>query len=523
MQVNALLGQLERVKLDGVPNQMAWVQSFDLVYGTKHPDKNPHKVALVDGDREHYCLRVIENQERESRDFNGSVPNYVVASISFVVSDRGHIKGGPHGRKVVTIPIKFKEQAVSHVTSVYTFDDTVQQKRTYKRSAQFKEDLLADSPAEKAERINTYYNKATNTFSDTYHHSERALWRALREPEMVQKIVAELFKKTHPLGVDVTAHKVKVYSAIIDLHSTRYLCSECEPSCFLFQKKLGKFSEGLQGVLRQQFMVSQQHGLTLATRVSCEDKGKRSLKLLQDHVAFWPNRDVRVLRSSPVSLILQRDDRTAGADVERGGQYGLFVSSQKVNTPQPVYIAKRRDAPYTALELTDTHKQFMQNIAENRQYVKDLLAQARATQNLAFIEKAYGVSPDDLNVWIEHYNIVKGKQESVEAFRLSVTIFKRLAREYGPDHYHTKQWAEQLNNCFLVVYEAELVDWVATDTQFIELNDSDPFQLYLLRALYYANTGDKQAAIQDLKKAHSAISCLHKEYSEYITGLLGIL
>lgn len=44
-------------------NEMTWVKSLDLVYGTKDPQQNPHKVVEVDGDALHVDLRAIENQE----------------------------------------------------------------------------------------------------------------------------------------------------------------------------------------------------------------------------------------------------------------------------------------------------------------------------------------------------------------------------------------------------------------------------------------------------------------------------
>lgn len=60
----------------------AWVKSFNLTYQSS----KKHKNVLIEGDDLHFKLRCLENHERESRDYSGPLPNYVVANIGFVIT-----------------------------------------------------------------------------------------------------------------------------------------------------------------------------------------------------------------------------------------------------------------------------------------------------------------------------------------------------------------------------------------------------------------------------------------------------
>lgn len=469
---------------------------------------------------------LLKTKKRESRDYKNGVPNYVVACLTFVVTDRAHAKGGHHGRRVVKVPIKFNGQAVTHVTTVYPFTEKVKQKKTYSRSPDFKADLISDSPAEKHERIQEYYGKGTNSFSDSYHHSERALWAALRKPEMLMQIVEALFTKT--------VKGAKVYCAVLDLHSTRYLCSECEPSCHIVQKKMGKFFVELTKQLQARFALSEKNGLTLLTRVSAEDEGKRSRKIAQNHVEFWRNRDIHQVRQQRINLILQRDDRTTGAGAVHAASYGLFVSSQKLNAPQPVYIAHRTDNATSALELTASCAQFMQHIQENVQHVKDLLAECAKVRMAAgdpaicngLLERAYALRPDDLAVWIEQFNVFEYSKRIIEKLDLCIRIFKRVLQEQGAQARDTKFLHGRFHGCFVEAYEllfagnAEAQEHIKRSKTFLDLHESDFFQLYLLRSLYFAKEGDQKAALRDAEKALAIMKVEHlpnqSEFSWYI-------
>lgn len=483
--------------------ELSWVKSLDLIYGTKDPRTKPHKVASVDGDRLHYELRCLENQERASRDHNGSVPNYVVAALTFVISDRPHVKNGAHGRRVVTVPIRYNNQATTHVTDVFLFDEVVKEKKSYKRSSKFTQQLLEDSPADKRPDIVLYKNKATNTFSDRYHHSERAFWGALRTDALVQQIASELLKKIDPLGLGTVG--TKIYCAIFDFHSTRYLCHNCEPSSFEFQKPTGNFLERLQRVLGATCVFSQKRGITLLTRVSAEDEGGR--KRPDTHAEFWRDRNIRQIRSQALNLVLQRDDRLTNASGVLEGQFGLFVSNQKLQPAQAVYIVARRDNPTTALELTSSNKAWLTHIAENEQHVRDILKEVRAlwmqggdlNRALELVEKAYQLAPDLIDVWCDYYEVLVRAKNFVGALEFALRVYNK-----SQDRRVANEWNKAFVKCYeevmLALADGDAATFKRMKPLLIERED-DRVEFLLLRALYYQQKGEVAESQRNREKA----------------------
>ncbi|MCE5293552.1 MAG: hypothetical protein LLF94_02925 [Chlamydiales bacterium] len=519
-------------------NATSWVKSLDLVYGTKNPVLKPHKQIAIDGDAIHEILRGRENQERESRDHDGSVPNYVVASISFVVSDRPHVKGGAHGRKVITIPIKYNGQEISHVTSVYTFDQkvTTPQKKdptkskTYKRSSDFRADLLDDSTEESKSRVETYYAKGTNSFSDSYHHSERALWGALKKAETIQLLINQLFAK---LG-----YAPKVYAAVLDLHSTRYMCAECEPSSFCFQKKRGKFLTRMEEALKRSCILSEKSGLTFCTRVSAEDNSKRSLKQNSDHSEFWADRNVKRLRNGALNLILQRDDRTTnpGANI-----YGTFVSSERLNAPQAVFLTKRRANASVALGITASNRSFIKHVAENNRVVTEILSEMAAhrqagrnkQERIAMAQRAYALCPDDIQVLAGCRNAYYENDMFIEALGYCRSVSRRLI---STRNSYLVAWADYVNTNAIQVLNllvdgaSEVIDQVCSLDWLHTLDDLDSPLLFCVRAALLLELKRFKESHDDFHKALALLKTdpylnldKKKEYESYIQSSLEVI
>lgn len=517
-------------------NTTSWVKSLNLLYGTKSPEKS-YKQVEVDGDVIHEILRGRENLERESRDHNGSVPNYVVASISFVVTDRPHVKGGAHGRKVITIPIKYNTQEISHVSTVYNFDEKATtvtpqnnkppKSRTYKRSSEFKAHLLEDSPQDRQARVANYYAKGTNSFSDSYHHSERALWGVLKKAETIQDLVNKIFST---LGF-----APKVYAAVLDLHSTRYMCAECEPSSFCFQKKKGTFLSRLEEAINQRFMLSKTKGLTFCTRVSAEDNSKRSLKQMSDHSEYWADKNIKHLRNSALNLILQRDDRTTNPGAKL---YGTFVSSERLNEPQAVYLTKHRANPSVALEITASNKSFVQHIAENKMVVAQILQQITIhrqqgrdkQERIELAKKAYELCPGDIAVLVACYNAFYENDKFIDSLRYCRSVYRQLI---NANNRYTTDWAGYVNTNALQVIELLYDGGVITDEQasilsWLEtLDDFDIPQIYCVRAVYLLELkqfeeshDDFHKALQLLKVDRFLTEDEKREYESFIGGCL---
>lgn len=524
--MNDLCANIAQLQLAEVPpalappvqqvNETAWVKSFDVVYGTKNPLLNAHKIVTIEGDNIHYALRCRENEERASRDYKDGVPNYVVASMSFVVSDRARVKGGHHGRRVITVPVKFKALHITHVTHVYEFDQKTLEPKKYSRSSEFLKDLVEDSPTSKKERIEGYYYKGTNSFSDSYHHSERALWGALKTPEVIQSLVEGILSQM-PLqatNANPLADRIKIYSAVLDAHSTRYMCFECEPASYGFQRKQGKFMVRLQAALSAYFTMSPKNGVTLFTRVSAEDESRQSPKELESHQDFWRNRNVQEIRGKNISLVLQRDDRKTQKDVK---PYSVFVSSEKINPPLPVFLTHRKDNHCATIQLTDANQQFNNHsIAIVRQVQACIEKIAKSTsfaEKLQLVKEAYALQPNSINVIINYFNIL-----SQNGLQLESLEFLRKAQVYylqqnESEHANYKIFRHILvgifKKAFIVANSDNYKPFVdqASKLECLEsLTERDFPLFYFLRGLYFVLTERQDQARGDFEVAYKRLT-----------------
>lgn len=497
-------------------DERAWVKSFNVEYGTKNPRLNAHKIVTIEGDNIHYALRCRENEERASRDYKDGVPNYVVASMSFVVSDRPRVKGGYHGRRVITVPVKFKALHITHVTHVYKFDQKTVEPKKYSRSSEFLKDLVEDSPASKKERIEGYYHKGTNSFSDSYHHSERALWGALKTPEVIQSLVEGILSQMHPQARNNNplADRIKIYSAVLDAHSTRYMCFECEPASFGFQRKQGKFMLRLQAALSAYFTLSPKNGVTLFTRVSAEDESRQSPKELGSHYDFWLTRDVRAIRGKNISLVLQRDDRKTQKDVK---PYSVFVSSEKINPPLPVFLTPRKDNALATTQLTDANQQFNSHsiaiVKQMQACIEKIAKSATFAEKLQLIKEAYALQPNSINVIINYFNILfqNGLQlESLEFLRKAQAYY---LQQNEPGHSNYKILRHNLAGIFKNAYSVAnsdnyklFVEQASKLECFESLTERDFPLFYFLRGIYFALTERQDQARGDFEIAYKRLT-----------------
>ncbi|CAM4500862.1 MAG: hypothetical protein LEGION0403_FIIPPAGN_01806 [Legionella sp.] len=391
--------------------RLHWVESFDLFYGSK----KAHKIVKVEGDNLHFQLRKLENEERESRDYGttNTIPNYVVANIGFVVTDRPHQKEGPHARKFLTFPIKYESQYISHVTTVYDFDEITGNGLKFERSSVFLTSLLRHSPTHTHNDINTYYKKGTNTFTQNYHHSERALWGALERPEMIQWIVSTLDNELFSYSQKEKGYKV--YCVTLDLHSTRYLCAHCEPSSFAFQKRTGSFLKTLADALTEkQYKLPAMNNLTLFSRVSAEDKGGRAKTPY--HASLLETQDIREIKKKRENIVLQRDDRETRASKKVMNQYGLFVSSKKTNIPLSQYVTRRNDCPILRIEMSSQNNRMRMSVTELVQQAHNLYTQCECQQALSLVKEAYEFEPE--NQWVLYWYDFLLKASNSSAFEI---------------------------------------------------------------------------------------------------------
>lgn len=368
-----------------------WVKSFNVTYQSTKKYKN----VLVEGDDIHFKLRCLENHERESRDYSGTIPNYVVANIGFVISDRVHEgKEGHHGRRFVSFPVKFGNQTFTQVNDTYTFDEKADDGKT-PRSREFKEDLIAESSADKKSAIERDYKSSGPNFVQSYHHSERALWKSLKKSGALDSIFAELEKVLDKDG--------KVYCMVLDLHSTRYMCSNCEPSSYIVQQKLkAKFEERFAGKYK-----TSEKGFFTFSRVSAEEKSKRSQKNDSDHREKCTE-TVQELRDKNLNVVFQRDDRSTKSYKKIMEAHGFFVSAdtERLNSPRSFYVSQRMDANSSTVALTRQNSSFGTFAKEDAKKVGALLKQIDKLRKARKFEEARQCVEEALQIEPENPQVV---------------------------------------------------------------------------------------------------------------------
>ncbi|MCE5293192.1 MAG: hypothetical protein LLF94_01085 [Chlamydiales bacterium] len=514
--MNQLCDRFKGLQIAQPQQETAWVKSLNLTYGTKNSFLNGHKVVTIEGDMIHYTLRCREVEERASRDYKDGVPNYVVASMSFVVSDRPRVKGGYHGRRVITVPVKFNEQTITHVTSVYPFNEKTAEPKKYSRSAEFLADLKEDSPATKQGRIEEYYKKGTNTFSDCYHHSERALWGALKKPTMIDALVEGIVSQMllQARNTNPKADRIKVYAAVLDFHSTRYMCSECAPASFGFQKKQGTFIKRLEEALGKYFTLSPKNGLTLCTRVSADDEGKQSPVEAAEHRDYWRYTDIHEIRTTNKSLVLQRDDRRTQQDVK---PHGVFVSSEEINPPLPVYLTPRKDNPLASIKLTEPNKQFNQHSLAIVKQVQEIINTIDKSQNfddkLKLVQEAYRLQPGNINVIINYYNVLIRHNQQIASLEFLRKAQRHYVQHNGRESNNYKILRHALVSIFKSAFSCafsnnsnEFTEQVDKLQWLNELTEDDFALFYFLRGLYARSNRREDDAKSDFEIAQKRLT-----------------
>lgn len=151
--------------------------------------------------------------------FGSGAKNFAVATLGFVVSSTSHIKKGSHGRRLVTIPFYLKNLAIKVKANRHS------------------EVALLD-----------------NLKRDMDMHSQSAL-------------VAQLFEQCN------RQQGVKVYDVILDIHSTREVCRDCDTHLREFQtdNSEGSFTQQcVEQLKRKGFTVSEkrQPPISLVVRAS---------------------------------------------------------------------------------------------------------------------------------------------------------------------------------------------------------------------------------------------------------------
>lgn len=166
-------------------------------------------------------------------------------------------------------------------------------------------------------KIEQMHQANDGRFARKFHHSERAIFKHLENPTVIKHYVEELANQIQ-INYHVNPKDVKVIAAILDMHSTRYLCDWCEPAMHYFQNPQSLFMKALKDQLENlEFTTPQKHDLYMVVRYSAEmPAGSKPAKEEKDHKSIHEMFDIKDYRNRQTCLILQRDNVTTKTQLQ---------------------------------------------------------------------------------------------------------------------------------------------------------------------------------------------------------------
>ncbi|MBX9585884.1 MAG: ankyrin repeat domain-containing protein [Gammaproteobacteria bacterium] len=188
-----------------------------------------------------------ENLEKEEEG------NPVTVSFTFIVSTRKHLSQSHNVRDCITITLDpdVSLSAEHHITKgdaeqTFNTDEIRQsvQART-KRGEELSKKDISERKHKPSEEIVDETRLEKRSFEALFHHGEQSLAAALEQKQVLDYLIRQLI--AHPQFTT----GCKLYGVVLDIHSPRYVCSNCEIGILSIQHPasspfLNNLAEGLK-------------------------------------------------------------------------------------------------------------------------------------------------------------------------------------------------------------------------------------------------------------------------------------
>lgn len=208
-------------------SSVLWVSDLDLSYRNQQFDDIPipstqlHSQLASSGNTLKDTVKAkLPNHQRDA--LEDPKPNFLMVNVGYILS-----QPAKNGEKFVSFPVRVPGQ------NYYSVQTSWEQQKKSKGSAVKNLQKRHDCGKEhspQAKGFSTvqkngpshYYDDVEGPTYDTkFHHSEQALYEYLIQ----QTVVNSLFKRIQEAGVP---KGTEIHGIIIDMHSTRYVCGNCE-------------------------------------------------------------------------------------------------------------------------------------------------------------------------------------------------------------------------------------------------------------------------------------------------------
>ena len=272
--------------------------------------------------------KIYKKTKKGKEEYNNT--NYVLASLSFVVSDRAHESNGEHAYKVISLPIQIQNHGYYDIQKSkqnYDEDDDINVEKKDDFYNFFYERIISrfenmnnaaskkDKSIFKLQTVKSAKDRLSTNFSASdFHHSESLLFFYMETLDF-DKIIDDLEK-------DGLIKNGKVYAIVLDQLSTHYTCKNCTAQTLGVQNS---HSEGFlksltDALLRRHYKVPKNpQGIRMITRVSAEIEFKQSQVPLVRHSS-----EIKNIKNLDSFDIIARDN--SHEHFKRNSHYTFFVS-----------------------------------------------------------------------------------------------------------------------------------------------------------------------------------------------------
>lgn len=264
-------------------SSVLWVSDLDLSYRNQQFDDTPipsthlHSQLASSGNTLKNNVKAkLPNNQTDA--LNDPKPNFLMVNIGYILS-----KPAKNGETFVSFPLRVPGE------NYYSVQTSWEQRKKNKDNAvnnlQKRHDCGKEhSPQTKGFSTvqdngpSHYYNDVKGPTYDTkFHHSEQALYEYLIQ----QGVTKSLFKRLQQAGVP---KDTEIQGIVIDMHSTRYVCGNCELGAQGIMSPEYKFLQYFATKAKDYGYSYQPNEAEIAFRVTANrPDGVKGFKTTRDH------------------------------------------------------------------------------------------------------------------------------------------------------------------------------------------------------------------------------------------------
>ncbi len=218
---------MQKLKLSK-DSSVIWTKDLDLKYQDKSfeetaiPADEYHAQLTSSGNKIKNTVSSKFTKDSQTDSYGDPKPNFLMVNIGYILSNPAK-----NGEKFVSFPVRIMGENFysvqtsweSNGTSKDDSVDNLQERHDcgYDHSPQMKgfSEVQKNGPSHYAHDVKG------PTYETKFHHSEQALYEYLTQKKVIKQLLERIKQAGVPAGTEIQG-------IVIDMHSTRYVCGNCE-------------------------------------------------------------------------------------------------------------------------------------------------------------------------------------------------------------------------------------------------------------------------------------------------------